>query len=55
LKNRLEGELALSRSIGDYRFKKYLSSEPEMTSHQLSDKDEYIILATDGFWNVIKE
>jgi len=51
LKNRLEGELALSRSIGDYKYKKYLSSDPEITTHQLKDDDEFIILATDGYWN----
>ena len=52
LNNRLEGELALSRSIGDIRFKHYMNSEPEIVAHEIKSQDEYLILATDGYWNV---
>jgi len=51
LNNRLEGELAVSRSIGDINFKKYMNSEPEILSTKLTEDDEYLILGTDGFWN----
>ena len=52
LNNRLGGELAVSRSIGDIRFKPYMNCEPEIVEHEISANDEYLLLATDGFWNV---
>lgn len=50
---RLQGELAISRSIGDFNYKDYISSAPEITEYQLTSSDNFLILATDGFWNVI--
>jgi len=52
LKNRLEGELAISRSIGDINFKAFMSSEPDIFVYEITEADDYLILATDGFWNV---
>ena len=49
---RLHGELAISRSIGDPNYKEYISSLPEITEHKLEPSDEFLLLATDGFWNV---
>jgi len=51
INNRLEGELAVSRSIGDVKFKLYMSSEPEIASYKMTEKDEFLFLASDGFWN----
>lgn len=51
LNNRLEGELAVSRSIGDIRYKHLMNKEPEIIVHQIHENDEYLILGTDGFWN----
>lgn len=50
---RLHGELAISRSIGDFNYKEYISSAPEITEHHLKPTDGFLILATDGYWNVI--
>ncbi|KAI9597308.1 phosphatase 2C-like domain-containing protein [Syncephalis fuscata] len=56
------GNLALSRAIGDFEFKqnKLLSDEeqivtsnPEITEHQITDKDEFIVLACDGIWDCL--
>lgn len=52
LRDRLQGELALSRSIGDINFKAFMSSEPEITVHDVTEEDKYLLLGTDGFWNV---
>jgi serine/threonine protein phosphatase PrpC len=52
LKNRLEGELAISRSIGDINFKRFMSSDPEIFHHKVDDQDEFLIMGTDGYWNV---
>jgi len=51
LKDRIEGELALSRSIGDFRFKNLMSSEPEILEYDIKDDDEYLLIGTDGYWN----
>ncbi|KAI9007643.1 phosphatase 2C-like domain-containing protein, partial [Hyaloraphidium curvatum] len=60
--NRVMGELAVSRSLGDFRFKKnpklgldeqLVSSEPEVTVTQLSADDEFLFLACDGIWDVV--
>ncbi len=52
INNRLEGELAVSRSIGDIKYKSYMNTDPEIVSHQMTEKDEFLVLASDGFCNV---
>jgi protein phosphatase 2C family protein 2/3 len=51
------GNLALSRAIGDFEYKKNYSlspeeqivtSDPEITEHELTDEDEFLVLACDG-------
>ena len=51
---RIQGQLAVTRAFGDIQYKKFITSEPEVIKVCLNDlKYEYLILATDGFWNVI--
>jgi len=50
---RVEGTLNISRSLGDKKLKKYVYSEPEIHKELLNDDDQFLILATDGLWNVI--
>ncbi|KAM0938468.1 putative protein-serine/threonine phosphatase [Dioscorea sansibarensis] len=50
---RVLGVLATSRSIGDYYLKPYVISEPEVTVVDRTEIDEFIILATDGLWDVV--
>lgn len=50
---RVQGVLAVSRAIGDRRLKAFVSSEPEIKSWALQDSDEFLILATDGVWDVL--
>ncbi|CAA0381451.1 unnamed protein product [Arabidopsis thaliana] len=46
--------LAMSRAFGDYCIKDYgLVSVPEVTQRHISIRDQFIILATDGVWDVI--
>lgn len=41
--------LAVSRAFGDYCLKDFgLVSEPEVTYRKITDKDQFLILATDG-------
>ncbi|KAJ1417158.1 PPM-type phosphatase domain [Sesbania bispinosa] len=46
--------LAMSRAFGDYCIKDYgLISVPEVTHRNISNKDQFVVLATDGVWDVI--
>ncbi|GAB7342112.1 hypothetical protein MBLNU457_g0384t2 [Dothideomycetes sp. NU457] len=57
---RVNGNLALSRAIGDFEFKKsadlppeqqIVTAFPEVTVHDISDDDEFVVLACDGIWD----
>jgi serine/threonine protein phosphatase PrpC len=44
----------MSRSLGDAIVHKCgVSAEPEILEHALDDADEFMILATDGVWDVV--
>ncbi|KGN54420.1 probable protein phosphatase 2C 65 isoform X2 [Cucumis sativus] len=46
--------LAMSRSVGDFCLKDYgLISTPQVSYRKLTRKDEFIVLATDGIWDVL--
>ncbi|KAA8533628.1 hypothetical protein F0562_030938 [Nyssa sinensis] len=51
--HRVLGVLATSRSIGDHYLKPFVISEPEVTVNERTDADEFLILASDGLWDVI--
>jgi protein phosphatase 2C len=38
---------------GDYYLKPYVSAEPEVTAVERTEKDEFLVLASDGLWDVI--
>ncbi|RMZ83701.1 hypothetical protein DV738_g1096, partial [Chaetothyriales sp. CBS 135597] len=57
---RVNGNLALSRAIGDFEFKKSadLSPEqqivtafPDVIQHEITDLDEFLVIACDGIWD----
>ncbi|GLT75651.1 hypothetical protein SLA2020_473560 [Shorea laevis] len=46
--------LAMARAFGDFCLKDFgLISVPEISYRQLTDKDEFVVLATDGIWDVL--
>jgi protein phosphatase 2C family protein 2/3 len=46
--------LAMGRSLGDHAVKSVgVISEPVVSFHQLTDEDEFMIIATDGVWEFI--
>lgn len=56
---RVNGNLALSRAIGDFEFKKsaelapeqqIVTAYPDVVMHELSDDDEFLVVACDGKW-----
>jgi serine/threonine protein phosphatase PrpC len=46
--------LAMSRAFGDYCVKDYgVISAPEVTRRRITARDQFVILATDGVWDVL--
>ena len=46
--------LAVSRSFGDYLARSVgVLSDPEVTSHYLRKSDRFLIIASDGIWDVV--
>ncbi|CAN4105788.1 unnamed protein product [Withania somnifera] len=46
--------LAMARAFGDFCLKDFgVISVPEISYRRLSEKDEFIVLATDGIWDVL--
>lgn len=50
---RLQGEIGLTRALGDAKYKKFLLAEPHLTHLKLEEKCRYIVLATDGLWKYL--
>ncbi|KAI0893542.1 PP2C-domain-containing protein [Annulohypoxylon nitens] len=57
---RVNGNLALSRAIGDFEFKKsaelapeqqIVTAFPDVVAHDISDDDEFLVIACDGIWD----
>jgi len=51
----VQGALELTRSIGDSNYKEFITCEPDVYEYNLDSKDQYIIMASDGFWNEMNE
>eukprot|EP00607_Mallomonas_marina_P003827 CAMPEP_0182431034 /NCGR_PEP_ID=MMETSP1167-20130531/45832_1 /TAXON_ID=2988 /ORGANISM="Mallomonas Sp, Strain CCMP3275" /LENGTH=272 /DNA_ID=CAMNT_0024616883 /DNA_START=265 /DNA_END=1083 /DNA_ORIENTATION=- len=51
---RVEGVLAVSRAIGDLSLKPYVSCDPELITKTLDEDDLYMVLASDGLWDVMR-
>lgn len=45
---RVEGVLAVSRAIGDAHLKPYVTPEPEVTEWEITEKDHFLVVASDG-------
>jgi len=53
---RVQGDLAVSRAFGDAHLKRWgVSSTPDLTTHTLTARDQYVVLASDGLWDVVDE
>lgn len=50
---RVNGNLAVSRSIGDFYLFPSVTWKPDIYSFTTSPLNQYIILATDGLWDVV--
>ncbi|BGP43534.1 Protein phosphatase 2C 2 [Rhodotorula kratochvilovae] len=59
---RVNGNLALSRALGDFDFKQsanldpeqqIVTADPDITVHEATPDDEFLVLACDGIWDVL--
>ncbi|KAG8501934.1 hypothetical protein CXB51_004554 [Gossypium anomalum] len=50
---RVLGVLATSRSIGDQYLKPFVICKPEVTVREVTNGEEFLILASDGLWDVV--
>ncbi|CAD5332619.1 unnamed protein product [Arabidopsis thaliana] len=49
---RVGGVLAVSRAFGDRLLKQYVVADPEIQEEKIDDSLEFLILASDGLWDV---
>jgi serine/threonine protein phosphatase PrpC len=53
---RVLGQLMLTRALGDFGLKKQgVVCTPSIQKHIITEKDKYIVIASDGVWDVIND
>ncbi|KAI0320919.1 phosphatase 2C-like domain-containing protein [Amylostereum chailletii] len=55
MSGRVNGVLAVTRSLGDSSMKEFVVGAPYTTETELYDEDELLILACDGIWDVLDD
>jgi len=50
---RVQGELAMSRALGDAHLKPYVIAEPYIVEGCLGKENDYVVVACDGIWDVM--
>ncbi|KAJ3181221.1 Protein phosphatase 2C 1 [Geranomyces variabilis] len=55
MNNRVNGVLAVTRSLGDISMKEWVIGSPYTTETVLDEKDSFLILACDGIWDVCSD
>ncbi|XP_004965510.1 probable protein phosphatase 2C 56 isoform X2 [Setaria italica] len=51
---RVGGILAMSRAFGNRMLKEYVIAKPDIQEEEVNSDLEYLILATDGLWDVVR-
>lgn len=51
---RVNGNLALARAIGDRSERPHVTADPEIISVDVEEGDQFVIIATDGLWDVME-
>ncbi|KAI0374192.1 protein serine/threonine phosphatase 2C [Pilatotrama ljubarskyi] len=55
LEGRVDGVLIPTRALGDAPLNQYVTSSPHTVEMELDEKDEFLILACDGLWDVVND
>lgn len=53
--SRVDGNIAVSRAIGDQQYKQYLIPEPETYNYPIQSNDDLLIMSSDGLYLVYTE
>ncbi|KAF9531623.1 phosphatase 2C-like domain-containing protein [Crepidotus variabilis] len=53
MSGRVNGVLAVTRSLGDSSMKEFVVGAPYTTETELCSEDEFLILACDGLWDIV--
>jgi len=53
--NRVNGVLAVTRSLGDHLMKDYVIADPYLQATKLEPGDNHLVLACDGLWDVASD
>lgn len=48
-----EKMVSMSRAFGDKGYSPYIIAEPEANYREITDEDEFLVLATDGLWDTL--
>ena len=51
--SRVNGLLAVARAFGDRALRQIIKADPEIITRNLKDSDAYIVIASDGLWDVV--
>ncbi|CAB3255269.1 unnamed protein product [Arctia plantaginis] len=52
---RVNGQLAVSRAIGDAQYKPYVTARPEIATVELDGDEDFVVVACDGLWDFVSE
>ena len=53
---RVEGQVVVTRALGDRALKRYITARPQVQTVDLHPRrDRFLVLATDGLWDVLDE
>ncbi|CDO69373.1 hypothetical protein BN946_scf184961.g15 [Trametes cinnabarina] len=55
IEGRVDGRLIPTRALGDAEYNQYVTGTPYTTEVELTKKDEFLILACDGLWDVLED
>jgi len=50
---RVNGQLAVSRAIGDGEYKPYISADTDVTTVVMNGSEEFLIVGCDGLWDTV--
>ena len=53
--SRVDGQISVSRAIGDRPYKKFIIPDPECFHHEIQEEDDLLILSSDGLFLVYTE
>lgn len=52
---RVNGMIGITRALGDHTMKQWIISTPYVQVLELQPTDEFLVLACDGVWDVVKD